>query len=30
MAIPVGQPRYYTGLLQLWGLMILGGQFQIY
>ncbi|MES1206427.1 MAG: cellulase, partial [Pseudomonadota bacterium] len=30
MAVPVGQPRYYTGLLQLWGLLILGGQFQIY
>ncbi|MFL5306968.1 MAG: glycosyl hydrolase family 8 [Polyangia bacterium] len=30
MPVQVGQPRYYTGLLQLWGLMILGGQFQIY
>ncbi len=27
---PTGQPRYYTGLLQLWGLMILSGNFQIY
>jgi len=30
LATPTGQPRYYTGLLQLWGLMILSGNFQIY
>jgi oligosaccharide reducing-end xylanase len=30
MPTPVGQARYYTGLLELWGLLILSGQFQIY
>ena len=30
LPIPTGQPRYYTGLLQLWGLLILSGNFQIY
>src|SRR5439155_7415925 len=30
MSAPIGQSRYYTRLLQLWGLLILSGQFQIY
>ncbi|HVY39447.1 MAG TPA: glycosyl hydrolase family 8 [Polyangia bacterium] len=30
MPTQVGQARYYTGLLQLWGLLILSGNFQIY
>jgi oligosaccharide reducing-end xylanase len=29
MPVPIGQARYYTGLLQLLGLMILGGQFAV-
>jgi len=30
LSIATGTPRYYTGLLQLLGLMILGGQFRVY
>jgi len=30
LSIPTGTPRYYTGLLQLLGLMVLGGQFRVY
>jgi len=30
MPTPTGNSRYYAGLMQLWGLLILGGQFHVY
>jgi oligosaccharide reducing-end xylanase len=30
MDTPTGTSRYYAGILDLWGLLILGGQFQVY
>jgi len=30
MDIPTGNPRYYAGIVQLVGLLMLGGQFQVY
>ncbi len=29
MPVPTGNSRYFSGIMQLWALMILGGQFQI-
>jgi hypothetical protein len=30
MSVTIGPSRYFAGIMQLWALLILGGQFQIY